>query len=1443
MADPIGFVSIAHGQALAESEAGTRPLHVGDPVFQDDTVRTGADGSLEIHFQDDTVMAQGHDSVLVLDEYVYDPGTGMGQLLFDMAQGTFRSVTGTIVDNNPDGFELKSPLATIGIRGTTTAHAIPGIASPGATEQHLILVFDGKPVVVVPVAEGGQIRLLGMSGEKVEVNSLGTGDVRLMTVAEYQYFQQFQSGNLGQTPPRYNSPDEIESGDPGSGHPVDPGQLSGGDGGDAGESGPQNAAGGNAADSGEGSEGGEESAGGEAPGDQEGGQPPEDQGGEGDGGSLDGFDGDFSSVEEGGQSDVQEGPGGQGTQDNPEQRTGQTGSTPGQGVVFGTVSQSGSGFILHTPSGNLGLTLSTGVAALLQSLFGGQNAYAGSGDDDIVSSGAAGGTTRSGPVAEADLGTSYNDARGYTGTGSTVLTFTPSGSGALNYTFNHISGVSKIVLNAPTAGVTSVHINTSGTSNPNLVTAGKTLVVDASAFGSIPLFFNGSSETDGYFEVISAAGDDTLRGSDHNTSGDVLRGGDGADTIYGMSGNDTIYGGDGNDVLNGDDGADGGTGSCDDTIYGGAGDDQINGDQGDDQIYGGDGADTINGGSGTDTVYYTDSTAGVTVTVNAATGNTGGEAAGDKLSNVENLVGSSFADVLTGDAGANDIDGGSGDDLIEGKGGADNLHGGEGADTLSYASSGSGVTVNIGANTASGGDAAGDVVEGFENLTGSASADSLTGSSAANVIQGGSGDDTLNGAGGADTLSGGDDADVFVYNTGDFAAGETVDGGAGDDQLHVATSTDFRAGDGASISGIEQIKIAGGQTAIFNNNDSTWWNGTKLLGQGAGVSTLEIKGTETTDAINVSSMRFDSCWGSEDIVKVYAFGGDDTITGSEKTDYIVAGEGDDTINSGTGADSIFGGGGSDTLTHDGVSTDLTFTFSLSTENSGQVVFGSDTQTFESIEKVVGGSGADTFYAGVGSIDYDGGSGTDSLRYSRTGGEDIGYALTVTRTAADAGSVAGNDVIQHFTGMEHLVGSGLDDTFNYGNFGSISVDGAGGSDTLNYVTSGSNTELDNVSNIENIVISGVNASIVFQDTVAATGETVTVDASNLTGSLTADISREDGGYYHFTGSASADHFLMGGAMNSNMHVDGGDGGDELQAVGLQASALDNVTNVETITLLNGDSSSLTVLDGLAGASGTLTVDASALTGTNTLNFNGSQETDGAAFHVTGGAGDDTLVGGAGADTLSGGNGDDTIAGGDGADDLSGGSGSNTLSFDGETGTHALNFSLADTTVADTYGNNDSISGFGNVIGSSLDDTIAGTNVVNILAGGLGHDKLAGGDGNDVFLFRSVTEGGDTITDFQQASGGCGDNDMLRFESSEFTYTNATWNASHFVAEDIDGNYTGGAGSDSSAVFVYDTSGHQLWYDSNGNEDGGAHLVCTVGGADADSLSYENIDFTT
>lgn len=152
---------------------------------------------------------------------------------------------------------------------------------------------------------------------------------------------------------------------------------------------------------------------------------------------------------------------------------------------------------------------------------------------------------------------------------------------------------------------------------------------------------------------------------------DILTGGDGPDAIFGGPGSDVLNGlGDRDRLQGGNDST--AADASPNTLNGGEGDDFLGSDLGD---------DTINGGPGEhDAVRYLTATGSVTVTLAAPASASG--MGNDTLTGVEDAVGSSFADEITGNGLGNGLEGGNGDDTLRGLGGDDVLIGNGGADDL-----------------------------------------------------------------------------------------------------------------------------------------------------------------------------------------------------------------------------------------------------------------------------------------------------------------------------------------------------------------------------------------------------------------------------------------------------------------------------------------------------------------------------------------------------------------------------------------------------------------------------------------------------------------------------------------------------------------------------------------------------------------------------------------
>jgi Ca2+-binding RTX toxin-like protein len=146
-----------------------------------------------------------------------------------------------------------------------------------------------------------------------------------------------------------------------------------------------------------------------------------------------------------------------------------------------------------------------------------------------------------------------------------------------------------------------------------------------------------------------------------------------ADVLEGNNSRNYLYGHNDSDILLGLGGSD--------LLYGQNGDDDIRGQEGNDFLYGGAGADILNGGNGRDQARYSDSSQGLTISLDDASDNTG-IAKDDTYISIEDLMGSKFDDIIYGDGNANRLYGHNGTDTIYGGSGNDLIYGQNGNDVL-----------------------------------------------------------------------------------------------------------------------------------------------------------------------------------------------------------------------------------------------------------------------------------------------------------------------------------------------------------------------------------------------------------------------------------------------------------------------------------------------------------------------------------------------------------------------------------------------------------------------------------------------------------------------------------------------------------------------------------------------------------------------------------------
>ncbi len=166
--DSAGVIIDIAGGAWVERDGSKTVLRLKTPVFVTDVITTDADGSLQILFNDDTSLAVGASSSVSIDNFVFDMDSQAG-FAVSALKGVSRVITGKVVEQNREGFKVKTPLATVGIRGTIVSfdvnetHETIMLEQIGAGHDLLISTADGKelsmnePGFKVGVSDGGGV--------------------------------------------------------------------------------------------------------------------------------------------------------------------------------------------------------------------------------------------------------------------------------------------------------------------------------------------------------------------------------------------------------------------------------------------------------------------------------------------------------------------------------------------------------------------------------------------------------------------------------------------------------------------------------------------------------------------------------------------------------------------------------------------------------------------------------------------------------------------------------------------------------------------------------------------------------------------------------------------------------------------------------------------------------------------------------------------------------------------------------------------------------------------------------------------------------------------------------------------------------------------------------------------------------------------------------------
>jgi Ca2+-binding RTX toxin-like protein len=875
----------------------------------------------------------------------------------------------------------------------------------------------------------------------------------------------------------------------------------------------------------------------------------------------------------------------------------------------------------------------------------------------------------------------------------------------------------------------------------------KTTSVVVTLGGATPttVFVNGLAEdTISNFEnAYGGSGDDTLTGDNQNN---VLRGEAGNDTLNGGSGDDSLFGGAGDDTVDGGAGIDtfdlrekttavvatlngantatvfvGGVaedtvrnvenivgGSAGDTLTGDAAANKLSGARGNDWLMGAGGADILDGGEDTDTADYSDKAAAIAVTLNGsslATVTVGGVAE-DTITKIENIVGGSGDDTITGDTAGNTFRGGSG---------ADTLDGGGGSDTADFSDKTQSVLLALNGATnavATIGGTAEDTVRNIENIIGGSGNDQLTGDAAANTFRGGLGADVLDGGGGVDTADYSDKTASLVVRLAGASAATMSVGGVAEDTLRNieniigGSGNDILAGDG-----LANVLDGGGGSDTADYSASAKQVAVTL--NGASNSTILVGGIAEDTIRNIENVTGGAA--------------SDVITGDGLANVLDGGAGDDLLKGGVGLDVIDGGIGSDTIDL----SDKTVAVALVLAGAADAIAsvgGVAEDTVRNVENIFGGAGADvltgdggsnTLRGGGGADTLDGGGGIDTADY-----RDKTRAVVLTLDGANAAIVKVNgvneDTIRNFenisggTAGDTLTGDSLANTLR-GNDGSDTLKGGLGNDVLDGGNGIDAADYLEKTDAISVTLNGTANASVF---VGGAAEDIVRGVENILAGSGADTLVGDSAGNLFRGAVGADF------------IDGGAGVDT-------ADYREKTLTVRVI--LDGGNDSFVFVGGTA------------------------EDTIRNIENVFGGKGNDTLTGDNLANRLDGNDGKDLFTGGGGADTLDGGTGADTASYRDKSASVSVTLNGA-TYATVTVGGvaEDTIRNIENVWGGTGDDTLRGDVSANLLSGGGGSDALFGGSGADSFQFDFALGAAniDTVADF--ATG-----DKLALSRSVFT----------------------------------------------------------------------------
>jgi hypothetical protein len=157
--EPIGNVATLTGSATVTRNNAATPLKLQDDIFQNDVLKTSANSTLGVTFNDATTFNLTANATITVDNYVYEEGGKQNAALFDIARGTVAFVAAEVAHTGD--MKISTPTASLGIRGTTGLVEVPEGAAANSPNNVAIKLY--------PDADGrvGRIEVNDRSGARL----------------------------------------------------------------------------------------------------------------------------------------------------------------------------------------------------------------------------------------------------------------------------------------------------------------------------------------------------------------------------------------------------------------------------------------------------------------------------------------------------------------------------------------------------------------------------------------------------------------------------------------------------------------------------------------------------------------------------------------------------------------------------------------------------------------------------------------------------------------------------------------------------------------------------------------------------------------------------------------------------------------------------------------------------------------------------------------------------------------------------------------------------------------------------------------------------------------------------------------------------------------------------------------------------------------------------